>query len=146
MTAVTNPYRNASQAYAQDSILTAAPEKLVVMLYDGLARFLARGAAAIRAEDIAAAGTALNRAGAILDELLATLDPAAGGEIAERLAEIYLFCKRELLAAQLKRDPARIERAAKLLAELRDAWATIAEAPPIAVTGRPTLGAAGAQA
>jgi flagellar protein FliS len=140
-----NPYRSASQAYAQDSVLTAAPEKLVVMLYDGLARFLARSAAALRAEDIAAAGTALNRAGAILDELLATLDPAAG-EIAERLAEIYLFCKRELLAAQLKRDPKRIERVAKLLAELREAWATIAEAPPALPTGRPTLGAAGAQA
>lgn len=142
---MTNPYRSASQAYAQDSVLTAAPEKLVVMLYDGLARFLARGAAAIRAEDMAATGTALNRAGAILDELLATLDPAAG-EIAERLAEIYLFCKRELLAAQLKRDPARIERVAKLLAELRGSWAAIAEAPPTGMVGRPTLGAAGAQA
>jgi flagellar protein FliS len=140
-----DPYRRASQAYAQDSVLTAAPEKLVVMLYDGLARFLARGAAAIRAEDIAAAGEALNRAGAILDELLATLDPAAG-EITERLSQIYLFCKRELLAAQLKRDPARIERVAKLLAELREAWATIAAAPPVAPLGRPTLGAAGAQA
>jgi flagellar protein FliS len=140
-----NPYRSASQAYAQDSVLTAAPEKLVVMLYDGLARFLARGAAAIRNEDIATAGEALNRAGAILDELLATLDPAAG-EIAERLADIYLFCKRELLAAQLQRDPARIERTAKLLAQLREAWATIAAAPPEAAIGRPTLGAAGAQA
>jgi flagellar secretion chaperone FliS len=141
---VTNPYAKVSQAYAQDSVLTASPEKLVVMLYDGLARFLARGAAAIRGEDIAAAGEALNRAGAILDELLATLDPAAG-EITERLSQIYLFCKRELLAAQLKRDPARIERVAKLLAELREAWATIAAAPPVAPLGRPTLGA-GAQA
>jgi flagellar protein FliS len=140
-----NPYRSASQAYAQDSVLTASPEKLVVMLYDGLARFLGRGAAALRADDVAAAGTALNRAGAILDELLATLDPAAG-EIAERLADIYMFCKRELLAAQLKREPARIERVAMLLAELREAWATIAEAPPTATMGRPTLGAAGAQA
>jgi len=140
-----NPYRSASQAYASDSVLTASPEKLVVMLYDGLARFLARGVAALRAEDIAAAGTALNRAGAILDELLATLDPAAG-EITERLAEIYMFCKRELLAAQLKRDPKRIERVAKLLAELREAWATIAAAPPPTAMARPTLGAAGAQA
>ena len=140
-----NPYRSASQAYAQDSVLTAAPEKLVVMLYDGLARFLARGAAALRADDIAAAGTALNRAGAILDELLATLDPSAG-EIAERLSSIYLFCKRELLAAQLKRDPKRIEQVAKLLAELREAWAAIAAAPPEPTSlGRPTLGA-GAQA
>ncbi len=140
-----NPYANASKAYAQDSVLTAAPEKLVVMLYDGLARFLARGAAAIRAEEVGAAGTALQRAGAILDELLATLDPSAG-DIAGHLAEIYMFCKRELLAAQLKRDPKRIERVAKLLAELREAWAAIAAAPPEATIGRPTLGAAGAQA
>jgi flagellar protein FliS len=140
-----NPYRSASQAYAQDSVLTAAPEKLVVMLYDGLARFLAQGAAAVRAEDAAGAGRALGRAGAILDELLATLDPAAG-EITGNLAEIYMFCKRELLAAQLKRDPKRIERVARLLAELREAWAAIATAPPPAGLGRPTLGATGAQA
>ncbi len=139
-----NPYRSASQAYAQDSVLTASGEKLVVMLYDGMAKFLARAAAALRAEDVGAAGNALNRAGAILDELLSTLDPAAG-EITQRLADIYLFCKRELLAAQLKRDPKRIERVAKLLAELREAWATIAAAAPEATIGRPTLGA-GAQA
>jgi flagellar secretion chaperone FliS len=139
-----NPYRSASQAYAQDSVLTASGEKLVVMLYDGMAKFLARAATALRAEDVGAAGNALNRAGAILDELLSTLDPAAG-EITQRLADIYLFCKRELLAAQLKRDPKRIERVAKLLAELREAWATIAAAAPEATIGRPTLGA-GAQA
>jgi flagellar protein FliS len=136
---VTNPYAKVSQAYAHDSVLTASPEKLVVMLYDGLARFLARGAAAIRAEDIGAAGTALQRAGAILDELLATLDPAAG-EMSERLSGIYLFCKRELLAAQIKRDPKRVERVAKLLGELRESWAAIAEAPPMA-GAQPTLGA-----
>lgn len=135
-----NPYRSASQAYAQDSVLTASGEKLVVMLYDGLARFLARAAAAMRTDDVAAAGNALNRAGAILDELLSTLDPAAG-EITQRLADIYLFCKRELLAAQLKRDPKRIERVAKLLAELREAWATIAAAAPETSGPRPTLGA-----
>jgi flagellar secretion chaperone FliS len=135
-----NPYRNASQAYAQDSVLTAAPEKLVVMLYDGLARFLARAATALRADEAGAAGTALQRAGAILDELLVTLDPAAG-EIAERLSDIYLFCKREVLAAQLKRDPKRVERVAQLLGELREAWAEIAAAPPVATIGRPTLGA-----
>jgi len=76
---------------------------------------------------LAAAGKALKRAGAILDELLATLDPAAG-EIAGHLAEIYIFCKRELLA------------------ELREAWATIAAAPPETTIGRPALGATGAQA
>lgn len=60
--------------------------------------------------------------------------------MSERLSEIYLFCKRELIAAQLKHDPKRVERMAKLLGELRESWAAIAEAPPVA-GGRPTLGA-----
>lgn len=122
-------YQTASRAYAESSVLTAPPERLVVMLYDGAGRFLARAAAATRAGDAGAAGTALGRAGAILDELLATLDPSAG-EIAERLRDIYLFCRRELMAAQLERDAAKIERVAALLAELRESWATIATVAP----------------
>lgn len=123
-----NSYRDPSRAYAENSVLTAPPERLVVMLYDGAGRFLARAAAATREGDAGAAGTALGRAGAILDELLATLDLNAG-EIAERLRDIYLFCNRELLRAQIERDPKRIERVATLLAELRGSWATIAALP-----------------
>jgi len=130
-------YRDPSRAYAENSVLTAPPERLVVMLYDGAGRFLARAAAAMREGDAAAAGTALGRAGAILDELLASLDLGAG-EVAERLRDIYLFCNRELYAAQLARDPARVERVAALLAQLREAWQAIATAPPPAA-------AAGAQ-
>src|ERR1700761_7093962 len=103
-----SPYRAPSRAYAQNSVLTAPPERLVVMLYDGAGRFLAKAAAAMREGDAAAAGQSLHRAGAIIDELLATLDMSAG-EVAERLQAIYLFCNRELLSAQLKKDPRKID-------------------------------------
>jgi flagellar protein FliS len=131
-------YRDPSRAYAENSVLTAPPERLVVMLYDGAGRFLARAAAATREGDVGAAGTALGRAGAILDELLATLDLDTG-EIAERLRDIYLFCNRELLRAQVEKDPARIDRVATLLAELRESWAAIAAAPS-APAGRTDAG------
>ncbi|MBN9624338.1 MAG: flagellar export chaperone FliS [Actinobacteria bacterium] len=134
-----NTYRDPSRAYAENSVLTAPPERLVVMLYDGAGRFLARAAAATREGDAAAAGTALGRAGAILDELLATLDFEAG-EIAAHLGDIYLFCNRELLRAQIDRDAKRIERVAVLLGGLRESWATLASAPaaPGAGAGRRT--------
>lgn len=119
-------YATASQAYTESSVLTAPPERLVVMLYDGAGRFLARAAAEVRAEEMAAASEPLQRAHAILDELLTTLDLEAG-EVAERLQSIYLFCKRTLIEAQLARDPEPIERVAKLLAVLRDAWAEVAD-------------------
>ncbi len=123
-------YATASRAYTENSVLTAPPERLVVMLYDGAGRFLARAAAAMRAGDPGLAGEQIGRANAILDELLATLDREAGGEVAEHLESIYLFSERTLVEAQLQRDPAKVERVAALLAELRQAWAAIADNPP----------------
>lgn len=123
-------YATASRAYTESSVLTAPPERLVVMLYDGAGRFLARAAAAIRNGDAGLAGEQIGRANAILDELLATLDREQGGAVAERLESIYLFCERTLVEAQLQRDPAKVDRVAAMLAELREAWAAIAENPP----------------
>ncbi|HEX8753692.1 MAG TPA: flagellar export chaperone FliS [Solirubrobacterales bacterium] len=129
-----NGYTAASRAYTENSILTAPPERLVVMLYDGLGRFLGRAAAALREGDLRAATEPLHRAHAILDELLATLDFEAG-EVAERLESIYLFSKRTLTEAQLAQDPEPVERVAGLLAVLRGAWAEVAETARPAAAG-----------
>lgn len=133
-------YTTASRAYTESSVLTAPPERLVVLLYDGAGRFLARAAAAVRDGDAGAAGEPLRRTHAILDELLITLDFEAG-PVAERLQSIYLFCKRTLIEAQLERDPEGIEKVAKLLSVLREAWAEIADNPQT-----PTAAAAPASA
>src|SRR5436305_14560311 len=89
-------YATASHAsYRESAILTAPPERLVVMLYDGAHRFLLQAIAAMREGRIADTGERLNRAGAIIDELQCTLDLSAG-EVAERLQGIYIFCRRHL--------------------------------------------------
>ena len=86
-------------AYQQQSIMTAPPERLVVMLYDGAIRFFFQAAAALR-ED--ARATAL-----------------------ERLEGIYVFCKRLLLEARLERDADKLDLVRGYLTELREAWAQI---------------------
>src|SRR5919205_2314183 len=117
------PYATAAQqAYRDSSVLTAPPERLVVMLYDGAHRFLFQAAHAMRSGDIALTNNRMQRADAIIAELRSTLDHEKGGEIAGRLEAIYAFCQRHLLEARLKRDAERIEQVMKLLAELRDAW------------------------
>jgi len=118
----------APNAYKESAVLTAPPERLVVMLYDGARRFLTQGSAAMTGGDLATANERLQRGEAILDELLATLDLSAG-EVAERLQAIYLFCLRRLNEARLARDPAMIGDVCGLLGELREAWAQIAPAP-----------------
>jgi flagellar protein FliS len=115
------PHATAQQAYRDSAILTAPPERLVVMLYDGVNRFLIQGATALRAGDLAIMNDNLRRAEAIITELRATLD-LSQGEIAANLESIYSFCQRLLLEARLKQDPAKIEHVAKLLHDLREAW------------------------
>ena len=117
---------NPSAAYRQQSVMTASPGQLVVMLYDGALRFLLQGAAAMRADDAVGCDAKLRRAEAIIDELNATLDMERGGEISSRLEGIYVFCKRHLIEARIERDAAMIDKVAELLGELRDAWAQIA--------------------
>ena len=117
-----------SAAYRQQSILTATPGQLVVMLYDGCLRFLHQAAHAMRGGDMAESNARLIRAEAIIDELHATLDLEQGGVVASRLQGIYVFCNRHLLEARSAQEPEMIEKVSELLAELRDAWAQIAAA------------------
>lgn len=123
-----NPYTSAQQAYTESSVLTAPPEKLVVMLYDGAIRFLNVGAVAMRGGDFVQARERVRRAEAIIDELNYSLDMTQG-EIATRLRSIYIFSKKHLLQANLQRDPEALDTVVKLLGELREAWESIAGRP-----------------
>ena len=119
-------YAPAKNAYAETAVLTASPERLVVMLYDGAIRFLHQAAAAVRAGDPIRTRDRLRRAEAIIDELNHTLDFERGGEIATHLRGIYLFCKRRLLECNLHRDAEGITQVAALLGELRESWESVA--------------------
>jgi flagellar protein FliS len=116
----------APQAYKESAVLTAPPEKLVVMLYDGAIRFLRQAQVLMGEGRIEATNKRLQRAEAIIDHLLATLDMDAGGDIASRLQSIYLFSRRQLMESRVKRDPQLIGNVIGWLSELRESWATIA--------------------
>jgi flagellar protein FliS len=123
-----NAYATTSHAsYRESAILTATPEQLVIMLYDGCHRFLLQAIAAIREARLEEAGERLGRATAIIDELQCTLNPEAG-DISERLAGIYVFCRRHLAEGLSEQDPEKLVEVDRLLRELREAWATIAAA------------------
>src|SRR3954464_3352299 len=113
-----------TSAYKESSVLTAPPERLVLMLYDGIHRFLFQAAHAMRAGDVETSNNRMQRAAAIIDELIAALDPSAG-EVADRLNAIYLYSRRTLGEARIARNPAKIDHIDTLIGELRDAWSQI---------------------
>jgi flagellar protein FliS len=113
------------RAYRESAVLSAQPEQLIVMLYDGARRFLGQAAIAMGDGQVELAHRKLRRTEDILLHLREVLDMEQGGEIATRLQSIYMFCQSYLLKARLDRDPAKIDRVSAMLGELRDAWATI---------------------
>jgi flagellar protein FliS len=114
------------EAYQRAAVLTASQEQLIVLLYDGATRFLSQAAVAMAGGEIETAHVRLRRAEMIIAHLLASLDYERGGELAPRLASIYLFCQRHLNQARIHKDPERINEVRGLLSSLRDAWAQIA--------------------
>ena len=113
------------RAYRDSAVLTAPPERLVVMLYDGARRFLHQAAAAMREGQIEASHVKLRRAENIIAHLRDTLDLEQGGQIAARLQAIYTFCLRHAMQARFDRDAAKLDQISQLLGALRESWAAI---------------------
>ena len=111
-------------AYRESAVLSAPPEMLVVMLYDGARRFLFQASVAMQNQQIELSHRKLRRAEDIIQHLRDTLDMEQG-EISQRLEAIYLFCLRHLQRARFDRDATKLEQVSGLLGELREAWATI---------------------
>ena len=113
---------NRRDAYLKTRVLTASPGELVVMLYDGLLRFLGEAEAAIRDEDPAKAGKANARALGILEHLLESLRPEKAPDLANHLQNLYLLWTKTVVRALAERDADSFEQVRGQVAEMRDAW------------------------
>jgi flagellar secretion chaperone FliS len=107
--------------YLADSVNTASPGKLLVMLYDRLVMDLMQGEDALRASDREKAADKLTHAQEIILELRITLDLDAWSG-APGLANLYGFLLTELIGANVGRDADRVAACRALIEPLRDAW------------------------
>ena len=117
--------------YLQDSISTASPGKLLLMLYDRLVLDLMKGEEALRSGDREQAHEQLTHAQEIVLELRTSLDVDAWSG-APALADLYGWMLTELIGANIARDADRVAGCRTLVEPLRDAWR---EAAALAVAG-----------
>jgi flagellar protein FliS len=117
-----------ARTYRANSILTASPGQLVLMLYDGALKAigLARDAFESNPDNLKrfeVINTQLLKAQAILSELQGGLNLEAGGEFAKTMHRLYDYHNRRLLEANMRKDVAPVIEVERLVRELRDAWA-----------------------
>jgi flagellar secretion chaperone FliS len=95
---------NALNAYQQNSVNTASRERLLIMLYDGLVKFIKLGISGIEEKDIQKSNANFIKAQNIILEFMATLNMEAGGEISKSLRMMYDYMHRRLIEANIKKD------------------------------------------
>ena len=121
--------QNCARMYRANSVLTASPGQLVLMLYDGALRSLAQARNVLDRppEDrsrIMESNTHLIKAQRILLELQGTLNMQAGdGKFSQEMHRLYGYFIRRLIEANLHKTQPPIVEVERLLGEIREAWA-----------------------
>ena len=117
--------------YVKNRAATATPAQLVAMLFDGVIASLRRAAEAETSGRRAEASEQLVRAQRIVTELRCSLNFEAGS-LASDLDRIYEFVWRQLVTANVTRDPLLVMRCLELILPLQEAWseACLGQAQP----------------
>ncbi|GKW46569.1 flagellar export chaperone FliS [Planococcus sp. NCCP-2050] len=114
--ATINPY----QAYQQNSVMTASPQELTLMLYNGSLKFMKLAKKAMADNNFQEKNTNIIKAQNITQELRVTLDPDA--EISKNMEQLYEYMYTRLIEANTKNDVTILEEVEGLMIELRDTW------------------------
>ncbi|KQO11011.1 flagellar export chaperone FliS [Paenibacillus sp. Leaf72] len=113
---INSPY----QIYKQSSVQTAAPEQLIIMLYDGAIRFIKGGIEGIRTRNYEQANVSLQKCQSIINELIAALNFDIA--LSKELYRIYEYMLHLTIQANVKKDTVPAEEALSYLEGLRDTW------------------------
>ena len=112
---------SAAEAYKKQQIMTATPEALTLMLYNGCLKFIKEGADALAEKNYEAANTSLQKAQNIISEFRVTLN--MDYEISHQLMPLYNYAYDRLVEGNLDDNLDAVKEAADIITELRDAWA-----------------------
>jgi flagellar protein FliS len=115
-------YDELYSAYNNDSILMATPMRLVTALYEGAINAVEQARRCLAAEDIMGRSTYISKAVNILGELIASLDREKGGEIGERLGQLYAYMLQRIMEAHTRQAEEPLAEVSSLLSTLLDGW------------------------
>ncbi len=114
---------NGYNAYKTNTAMTASPQELTLMLYNGALKFCALAIEALQKNDISAAHKNNLKVQAIINELRITLDMKYA--IAKEMDALYIYIVQLLVDSNIEKNVTKLEEAKKLITEFRDTWKQI---------------------
>ncbi|WP_226529290.1 flagellar export chaperone FliS [Metabacillus niabensis] len=114
--AMNNPYA----AYQQNSVTTASPGEVTLMLYNGCLKFIKQATLAIEDNNFQDKNTNIQKAQKIITELMITLNMDI--EISQNMSVMYDYMNYRLTEANVKNDASILKEVEGLVVEFRDTW------------------------
>lgn len=112
--------------YVQNSIQTATPAQLLIMLSEGAIRFCKQGIEALQQRRYEDANKYLIKTQDIIQEFIITLDKKA--TVADGLIRLYDYFLFRLIEANTKKQSEAAEEVLGYLVELKETWIQAAKA------------------
>lgn len=113
---------NAANPYLKTKILTASPEELRLMLYDGAIKFCRQGRDALDRRDLETSYNCLMRAQKIVLELSTSLNHSVDPDLCAKLSALYTYIYRLLVDANTQHTLPPVDEAIQLLEYERETW------------------------
>ena len=111
-----NPY----QTYQQNSVMTASPQELTLMLYNGSLKFMKIAKRAMNDKNFQDKNTNIIKAQNIVQELRSTLNSEMS--MSAGLEQMYEYMYNRLIEANMKNDVTALEDVETLMTDLRNTW------------------------
>jgi flagellar protein FliS len=118
-------YPKAAQNYLRTRVMTATPEQLQMMLFDGAIRFGEQARVALEQKKWEVSYNMISRMQKILTELNCSLKHDVFPELCGKLASLYNYAFRKLVEANTKHKIESLDEALSVMRFQRETWALL---------------------
>src|SRR4051812_45042062 len=115
----------AQQNYLRTRVLTATPEQLQLMLFDGAVRFAEQARLGLQQKNWEQSYNNISRCQKIIAELTGSLRHEMDPDLCGKLASLYTFAYKRLIVANVEHEIEALDEALEVLKFQRETWAML---------------------
>jgi len=125
----------AANPYLRTKILTASPQELRLMLYDGAIKFCRQAKDAIDRKNYEQSYHGLMRAQKIVLELSTSLNSDLDADLYSKLSALYTYIYRLLVDANMERTSTKVDEAIGLIEYEKETWQLLMKKQAVTAAG-----------
>jgi flagellar secretion chaperone FliS len=116
-----------SQKYLRTKVLTATPEQLQLMLFDGALRFSEQARVALQNKNYEQSFQLLTKTAAIVNQLMCALKDDVSPDLCKKLKDIYVYVYKKIVDANINHTMESLDEGIRMLKYQRETWAMLME-------------------